>query len=320
MATTATVLIADHPFADGALYFDWAKKNSIEILDPRCKSEDEVVPHAGKADIIIASFLPITKKTISKAKKCKLLQAQGIGFNHIDIEAAKEFGIPVANNPGWSAEEVAEHAIGLMFAAGLQISRASARMHAGAWPRDDVATIHRIKGQTMGLVAFGRIARNVAERALGLGMRVIAYDPYVNVDDMKDCGVEKVEKMEDLLAESDYVSCHTPLNEATHHLFNEDLFRAMKPTAYFINTARGGVMDEAALARAVTEGWILGAGVDVFEVEPLAKENPLVGIDNIVLTPHQAGGSVEAYTYGQELIIAELERVLAGEAPSNRVG
>lgn len=319
MSEPATILIADRPFPQGEVYRAWAEQRGVTILDPRCKTEDELAPHVGKADVIIASFLRLTEKSISQARRCRLLMAQGIGYNHIDVEAAKRHGIPVTNNPGWSAEEVAEHTIGLLFASVLQIERASRHLHAGEWPREHLAPIPRIKGRTLGLVAFGRIARNVAERARGLGLRVIAVDPYVDEASMRACGVEKRASLEDLLAQADFVSCHTPLMPETTRLFNEARFRAMKPEAYFINTARGAVMDEAALVRAVEEGWIRGAAVDVYEVEPLPADSPLRRVDNIVLTAHQAGSSIEAYRYGQELIVQEIDRLLSGQPLQNRV-
>ncbi len=306
-------------FPDGEIYREWGERTSVELLNPHCKTEDEIAAHVGNADVIISSFVPISEKCIAQAKKCKLLMSQGIGFNHIDTEAAKKHGIPVANNVGWSSEEVAEHTIGLIFACGLQIERSSRHLHAGKWLSEGLAPIRRLKGLTLGLVAFGSIARRVAERARGIGMRVIAYDPYVDEEIMRQAMVKPYTSLDELLAEADFVSCHMPLFDATRHMFNERLFKAMKPTAYFINTARGGVMDEAALVRAIEEGWIQGAGIDVYEVEPLPADSPLCKVDNLVLTTHHAGSSLDSYQYGQKLIIQEIERVLDGRPPANRV-
>ncbi|MDO8673334.1 MAG: NAD(P)-dependent oxidoreductase, partial [Dehalococcoidia bacterium] len=175
-----------------------------------------------------------------------------------------------------------------------------------------------IQGQTLGLVAFGRLARAVAVKAKVFGLRVLVYDPYVSAGIAGQYGVEFT-SLERLLSESDYVSVHTPLNEETRHLFNADRFRQMKPGAYFVNTSRGPVVDEVALLQALQEGWIAGAAVDVFEKEPPDPDNPLFKLDNFIATPHLASYSDAAFADLRLRVAQEVSRVLTGRWPLNLV-
>jgi len=291
----------------------------IELVSRRCRMEEEVIELGRRAHALLVPHAPITCRVMANMPNCRVVVRYGHGFDVIDVAAATEHGIVVANVP-FVTEEVAEHTIMLALACERKVARLDRAIRAGEWQhaKQQLSPMSRIGGRTLGLVAFGRIARAVARRALALGLHCLATDPYVEPDVIKKCGVEPVELYE-LLARSDFVSLHTPLNCETRHLIGEGELRLMKPTAYLINTSRGPVVDEAALVRALRENWIAGAGLDVFEVEPLAADSPLLRFDNVILTPHSAGYSDASRPKGRVQAAQEVVRVLKGHWPKNLV-
>lgn len=265
----------------------------VELIQPgRLRSEDEIIKYGRDADILLVVAEPVTRRVISSLPRLKGVVRYGIGVDTVDLKAATEFGVIVANFPDFCLDEVANHTMALLLALNRKLFRLDRVVRTGQWTpavlRSVLPPMGALRGETLGLVAFGNIPRRVAPRAQAFGLNVVAYDPYVDDAVFERFGVRRVARVEELLAESDYVSCHLPLTEETYHFFTAERFRLMKPTAYFINTSRGKVVDEAGLVRALEAGWIAGAGLDVFEDEPLPPESPLTRLENVILTPHAA--------------------------------
>ena len=221
--------------------------------------------------------------------RCWAIVRTGSGTDNVPVEDATGRGIVVANTPAAHSDAVSDHVIGLMFAVARRIAALDRAVRLGRW--EQVATsspLNSVQGRTLGLVGFGHIARQLTRKLGGFAMKVLVYDPYVDADSMAAQGVESVE-LAALLAKSDFVSLHCPLTPRTKGLIGEEQLRSMKPTAILINTSRGSVVDERALLRALREGWISAAGLDVVEQEPPAPDHPFFQLDNVVLTPHVAG-------------------------------
>lgn len=270
------------------------------------------------ADALLSSGVRVTEEVIAAMPRCRGIVTATVGFDAIDLQAATARGIPVANVPDFCTREVANHTLGLLLACARKIVLLHNAVQAGRWDRALFHPMASIHGETLGLISFGRIARQVALRARAFELRLLAYDPFVDAATAADHGVELV-ALNDLLRRSDYVSVHAPHNAETDHLLGDREFALMKPTALIFNTGRGPVIDEAALIRALQGGQIAGAGLDVFEQEPIAPDNPLLGMENVVITPHSAGYSEGAIRTGRRLAAEELARILGGEWPRNLV-
>jgi D-3-phosphoglycerate dehydrogenase / 2-oxoglutarate reductase len=289
------------------------------------RTEDEIIDNARDADAVIGvvSIQPFTRRVLEALPKCRIIAGIAIGFNTTDIDAATDCGIVVTNVPDYCMDEVSGLAIGLMLALGhkiFQIDKA-VRERQASFTMDrkvlvDVAyPIFRMRDQTLGVIGFGKIGTATALKARGLGMRVIAHDPYVLDAVMETHGVKPAD-METLLRESDFISIHTPLNKETQKLVGDREFKQMKPTCYFINTARGGCMDQEALIRALREGRIAGAGIDVTVEEPIAADNPLIKIPNVILTGHSAYYSVTSELELYSKPMAQAIMAMKGEWPT----
>ncbi len=253
----------------------------------QCKTDDELINAAIDADILLVQFYKITKSIIDSLPKCKLMVRYGIGVDNIDIKAASEKGIYVANIPDYAIEEVSDHAIALMLSLIRKLPVISKSTREGIWDFNIAKPIRRIKGQTLGLVGFGRIPRLLNTKLKGFGFNVLVYDPFVKQEAVKDEGV-KVVDLDTLIAQSDIISLHAPLTEETRHLFNIDAFKKMKDSAYLINTSRGPLVKEEDLIDALGKKMIAGAAVDVTETEPLDAKSGLRQFDNVIVTPHMA--------------------------------
>jgi D-3-phosphoglycerate dehydrogenase len=266
-----------------------AKKNDIELILGYCKTEDDIIDLAKDADVIhCCGNPPITRRVISSLEKCKYIIRYGIGVNSVDLDAATEYGKIVYNMPGFCTEELAIHATALILSLLRNVNYYDSRIRKGEWPKAKGITPRRLSGMTLGLYGFGGSAKPLAE-IFGKGFlsRVITNDPYVSDKVCSDFGVEKV-TFDEMLRESDIISVNAPLNDETYHIFNDEAFRQMKNTAMIVNIARGPLIDEKALVEALEKGEIRFAGLDVFEQEPLSSDNPLLKMDNVVLTPHSA--------------------------------
>jgi D-3-phosphoglycerate dehydrogenase / 2-oxoglutarate reductase len=272
---------------------------------------------AKDADAVMATYAKITAEMIRQMTRCRIISRFGIGVDNVDIPAATERGIVVTKVPDYCIDEVSDHAMALLLSAVRKIPYANSMVHAGKWEMPAVVPIHRLRGTVLGLVGFGRIPQLVAPKAQAFGMRVVSFDPYVPKDVFERGRVESVEFRE-LLKISDYISIHSPLLPETQGLFNADAFRQMKPHAYLINTARGPIVDEAALAQALDAGQLAGAALDVMAKEP-PSGSPLFGRPNVIITPHTSFYSEESLVDLQTKAAEEVVRVLKGEAPKNAV-
>ena len=286
----------------------------IEIVPTACKTEEETIAACRDAHAILTASAPFTRRVIAELKEALVICRYGIGVDTVDVPAATEHGIIVANVPDFCFDQVADTAMSLILSVPRKVTYLSSLIRKGVYKRDLAIPIHNFRGATLGLVAFGNIARNVVGKAVPFGFRILAYDPYVKPEDVRQFPVTMVD-FDTLLRESDIISVHTPLTSETRHLFNEAAFRKMKPSAFFINVGRGPVHDQQALTRALKEGWIAGAGLDVLEKEPPEPNDPILALDNVVFTPHYASYTEEAY---HELRVKTAENaaaVLRGEFP-----
>lgn len=272
---------------------------------------------AKDADALMATYAKITAEMIRQMTRCRIISRFGIGVDNVDIPAATERGIVVTKVPDYCIDEVSDHAMALLLSAVRKIPFANSMVHAGKWEMPAVVPIHRLRGTVLGLMGFGRIPQLVAPKAQSFGMRVVSFDPYIPKEVFERARVESVEFRE-LLKISDYISIHSPLLPETQGLFNADAFRQMKPHAYLINTARGPIVDEEALARALDAGQLAGAALDVMPKEP-PSGSPLFGRPNVIITPHTSFYSEESLVDLQTKAAEEVVRVLKGEAPKNPV-
>jgi D-3-phosphoglycerate dehydrogenase len=286
------------------------------------RSAGQVIEAILGADIIINQGVPMPRDIIQRIDRAQAIVSFGHGFNHIDHHAATEQGIMVVNCAGFCSEEVSNHTIMLLLACAKKLGMLNSLVKGGAWnaqTRQTILPMVPIDGQTLGLVAFGNIARATARKAHVFGLEILAYDPYVQPWIAKEYRVTLVPTLEELARRSDFVSMHTPLNDETRKLIGAPFFKAMQPTAYFINTCRGPTVDEAALIVALENGEIAGAGLDVFEVEPTPADNPLLKMDNVIVTPHSAGTSSRSRIASQVQIGQETARLLKGTWPMSVV-
>ena len=278
---------------------------------------DGIVAAAASSNALLVTYAKISADTIQKMPRCRVISRFGIGVDNVDIEAATAAGIVVTKVPDYCIDEVSDHAMALLLAIVRKIPSSSARTHSGRWEMKAVVPIHRLRGSVLGLAGFGRIPQLVAPKAQAFGMRVVAHDPFVPDEAFSRAGVERVD-LPALFATSDYISVHTPLTPETRHLFNRDTFSRMKRGAYLVNTARGPIVDEAALAEALDSGQIGGAALDVMTQEP-PPSSPLFGRENVIITPHTSFYSEESLVELQVKAANEVVSVLSGKPPRNPV-
>jgi D-3-phosphoglycerate dehydrogenase len=264
-----------------------------ELVLANCASEAEVIEQAKEAEVILVSWSKfVTPAVMDALPKLRLIARWGVGYDMIDAEAATARGIAVVNTPTYCGDEVAEHAIALLFACARRVVWAHERMRAGAYQAPPY-TVRRLAGRTLGIIGCGRIGSKVAARALALGLNVIAYDKYRPAEELRALGVVP-RSFDEVLSASDYVTLHVPLDASTRHLIDADALAKMRPEAMLINTSRGAVIDQNALVAALEDGQIAAAGIDVFESEPLPADHPLRKLEHVVLTPHVAAWSEDS--------------------------
>jgi len=295
-------------------------KANAELVKINCSTEDEVIQAARNADAIITRYAQITRRVMEAVPKCKVIVRYGIGYDNVDVDAATDNNIPVVNIPGFCLEEVSNHVIMLILACAKRLLLFSNFTKQNRWYewRQVQLPMVSIYGQTLGLIGCGHIARMVARKAQCFDLKIIGYDPYIDESLAMESGITLV-NLPELLSEADFISVNTPATKETWHLIGEEQFKQMKPTAYFINTARGSVVDEPALIKALQEKWIAGAGVDVFEKEPVDADNALPKMDNVIVTPHTAFYSDMALKRLRTSVGQEAARVLCGKWPQNVV-
>ena len=290
----------------------------LEVLTPSNRTAFRSA--LARADALINQFVPLDAELIAAMPRCLLIVRYGVGYDGIDLAAATQAGICVANVPDYGTQEVANHAVSLMLAVHRRLLQYDSALRQGRWLRGPqvVPPIPRLKGLTLGIVGLGRIGRTVAAHADSLGLHRLTYDPYVSRSAAMDAGAVLVD-FETLLRQSDFVTFHTPLTAETRHLLGEAEIQRMKPSAVVINTSRGAVVDTTALARALHAGRLAGAGIDVFEQEPLRPAHPLWTAPNTILTPHVAWYSEEATHTLKRRVAEEVARVAQGEWPRSLV-
>jgi D-3-phosphoglycerate dehydrogenase / 2-oxoglutarate reductase len=313
------VVIADPPSEDHAVETAAfaASGLALELAWVGGRDPDRVLEHAADADALIMSWVPVTRHVIDQLRRCRVIARYGIGVDMIDLDAATERGILVCNTATYCLDEVSNHAMGLLLMLNRGLLQDVDALRSGGWFRSASTPPRRLAGQRLGLVGLGNIGRLVAQKACGFGLDVVAYDPYVLNRAQK--GEVPLVELDELLATADFVSVHCPLNASTQHLLGPRELGLMKPTAFLINTARGPIVDEAALFEALSERRLAGAGLDVFETEPLPAEHPLRGLDNVILTPHSASWSVESSAECRRMAVEHVMTVLRGGVPSDVV-
>jgi len=271
------------------------------------------------ADAVMVTVQEVNDAVLAAMPVCKIIARVGTGLDSIDLDAAARRGILVTYVADYSVDEVSTHAIALLLACARRLPQYLDLVRAGQWNSTGAGTIRRLRGQTLGLAGFGRIGQAVAVKALGLGLRVLACDPYRTAADIEAAGRERAD-WETVLAESDYISLHVPLTPDSVHLINADALRAMRSSAVLINTARGGLVDQTALAAAIQEGEIAGAALDVLAEEPLPGDSPLRHDRRILITPHAGWYSQEAQRDVVVRACEDVQRVLSGHparSPAN---
>ena len=291
---------------------------TLEYHQLKFAPQEELLEVIRDADAILVNMTAMTAQIIGQLEKCKLIIRHGVGYDNVDVAAATARGIRVAYEPDYCTDEVAEHAITLMLAAwrkvgiGRQVLEDSSK--SGIWDFEPIYPIGALRGKTVGIVGCGRIGKTVLDRLASFGFEFLVCDPYLSPKRQAKLGVPVVD-LKTLLAQADIVTVHAVLNDETHHLIGEDQLRGMKPTAYLVNTARGGLIDTDALARALKEGWIAGAAVDVYVKEPPDPDFPLFECDNALLAPHLGWYSEEANWSIREKVLEDFVRFVEGRPP-----
>jgi D-3-phosphoglycerate dehydrogenase len=304
-------VLVREPIADAGV--DLLRERFEVDVDP----DGDLAARIGDYDaIIIRSGTHLDEDLIDRATNLKVIGRAGVGIDNVDLEAASRRGILVANAPESTIVSAAEHTLGLLLALSRSIPQAHAALKEGRWDRSRFAG-HELAGKTLGLVGFGRIGRRVARLARGLDMRVLAYDPYVGAERFDELGVERVESLSELLAQSDFASLHLTLTEDTQGLIGRDELGAAKDGLKLVNAARGELVDEHALIEALSSGKVAGAALDVFVHEPYS--GPLLELDNVVVTPHLAASTEEAQDRAGVIVAEQVAAALEGRVVTNAV-
>lgn len=282
------------------------------MIPKQCKTEEDVIRECKDASGLIDQYAPITRKVMESLPDLKVVGRYGVGVNTIDVDAATELGIQVLNVPDYCMDEVSNQAISLMLACHRKLNILNSQVHHNGWDYKIAKPIHRLQGQTLGLLGFGRIPKMVAQKAKAFGLNIIAYDPYVTPEVGLQYNVT-ILPLKDVLQKADIISVHVPLTKDTENLLNEQTLSWMKPEAIVINTSRGPLIDEKALYHALNDKKLGYAGLDVTVQEPIQKDNPLLTLDNVIITPHVAWYSEEAELELKTKVAQGVADVLSGK-------
>lgn len=300
---------------------EWGVADDLELVDVQAadNAESTFVDAVGDADGVVVEYFQLTEPVLRQLPGLRIVALQAIGYSNVDIAAATANGVAVTNAPGFCSEEVALHTVGLLIDLVRNISYLDRTVRAGSWNPLLGPIPQRITGKRIGLVFFGSIPQLMAPMLRAIGLEVAAYAPTKTAEHLADFGVTKLDTLDELLRTSDFVSMHTPLKPETHHLLGAREFALMKPTAFLLNTARGAVVDEAALVEALRSGQLAGAGVDVIEDED-SEQSDLIGLENVVITPHAAFVSEQSLDQAREVALRGLvERLVHEKRPTNLV-
>jgi D-3-phosphoglycerate dehydrogenase len=300
---------------------DWGKLQQRRLRVEKEGPEIEVVDtliqeHGGTAELLAGLFVPISSKVFEAMPKLRIAGVSRAGLENVNVAEATKRGVVVFNVEGRNAEAVSDFAVGMMIAECRNIARAHFAIKNGQWRKafSNSSWVPQLKDKNVGIVGFGYIGRLVAQKLSGFGVKCLVYDPFVAAGQVSRSGCVPVDK-DTLFADSDFVTIHARLSEATKNLVGERELRRMKPTAYIVNTARAGLLDQSALIAALQEKRIAGAGLDVFEDEPLKPDSPLLSLDNVTLSTHIAGTTKEALICSPELLMEDIQKLLNGQEP-----
>ncbi|MCG9127365.1 C-terminal binding protein [Candidatus Poribacteria bacterium] len=285
-----------------------------EVIVADSGTETELLKLAPSVDAILTCWKPVQERILNAAEKCQIISRYGIGVDNINVESATEHGIIVTNVPKYCVDEVSEHTFALLLSCVRQTSRHNRSVRSGKWDCTIGQKMYRLRGKTLGVIGFGNIAKSVIQKAKSFGLEVIVYSPRTSQEEIEGHDSLKV-SFETLLSESDIITIHAPLTHETHHMFRFQEFRQMKKTAYLINTARGAIVDSGALEKALNSEEIAGAGIDVLEAEPPYVDEPLLYMNNVVITPHSAFVSEESIHELQVNAANSVVKVLSGQLP-----
>lgn len=277
-----------------------------------CTTQEAFAEVARDCHAVVAGDFPISERIIRELDQCLVIAKFGVGVDPVDLVAARQKGIRVTNVPDYGMEDVASHAFAMLLALARHLPAYDQMVRAGGWEKMGTGTVFRVHSQSVGILGLGRIGKTFARQISGMGCLVMANDPYLSPEVFTAHGVEQVD-FETLVAESDYLSLHVPLNEGTHHIIGAAELARMKSTAFLINTSRGGVVDQRALYEALRSGQIAGAGVDVLEDEPPSPDDGLLSLDNVILTPHVAWRSEDSKRTMASRVAEEIDRAFRGE-------
>ncbi len=286
-----------------------------EIIQTKPTSEGEAMEAVRDADAILRRGPWGTEQVINATQNCQVLAVYSHGFNHIDSEACTDKGIIVTNGAGMCFEEVSDQACMYIMSLYRQVVTANIVVKGGNWRDERILPMKPLDESTIGIIGFGNIGRAVTRKMSGWRPEILVYDPYVGPWVFREYGVAQVFDLKDIFSRADYVVTILPLNADTYHMIGAEHFDVMKPTAYFINVCRGAIVDEPALIEALRAGKMRGAGLDVFEKEPVDPANPLLNMDNVVVSPHMAGGSTRAAVLAPHTAAAQVAAVLRGDWP-----
>jgi D-3-phosphoglycerate dehydrogenase / 2-oxoglutarate reductase len=291
----------------------------IEFVSGKCRTEDKVLELCHDADAIINQYAPITRRVIESLTNCKLIARYGVGVDTIDLKAATEMGIAVGNVPDYGIDEVSDHALSLILNVLRKVSYINNKVKQGIWDLNLTKPVHRLNETTIGLVGFGNIPRALNEKLQSLKMNVIVSDPYVSDEIMIERNAEPV-SLEELCRRADIISVHAPLTDSTKGMIGKAQFELMKDGVKIVNTARGPVIDEAAFIDALKSGKVSAAALDVLENEPISVDHPFLKMEQVVLTPHMAGYSEEAYAeLRTKTALAVVDVLIYGQIPRKLV-
>lgn len=309
------VLLTDRAWPDTQIEREILSRAGAELIEPPATDEETLAACAADVDAIATNWAKVTERVIRAARKCQVISRTGIGIDNIDVACATELGVPVTNCPDYCVPEVADHTLGLLLALARKIGFYHARTKAGEYQLSAGGPMQRLAGQTLGLFGLGRIGQAVALRARAFGLRVIA-----TTSSGKDYGVGcEMAPLEELFRQSDYLSLHAPATPTTRKVINDASLRQMKPTAFLINTSRGGLVDESALRAALEEERLAGAALDVFDPEPPDLSQPLFRNERVIVTPHAAFVSEQSLRQLRRQAMEQVAAVLAGQRPQNVV-
>jgi D-3-phosphoglycerate dehydrogenase len=306
------VVVTDQAFGGVERERAVAEAHGADFAHHQLRTEEETLAAVAGASVAFVNFAPITRAVLAALAPGAVVIRYGIGYDNVDAVAAAELGVAVCNVPDYGADTVADHTVALILASLRRVGRYTDAIRKAGWVAPaELGSIRGFAETTIGLVGTGRIGRAVAQRLRPFGFRVVAHDPFVDADALRADGIVPV-TLEELLAESDLVSLHAPLTEANRHLLGDEQFSAMRPGAMVVNTSRGPLIDEEALARALDDGRLGAAALDVFEEEPLPAGSRLRYLSNVLLTPHAAFFSETSLATLQRLAAEEADRALSG--------